>query len=261
MTGVISLEIVERVVTVLRTLNAFDGVTVSELAKLSGFPRAAVNRYLVTLMNLGYIERDQVSRKYTVTTKALEFSAGAPRDDWITIIVRPHLVAACNVMGWPLSLGTIRNSRLAVLENTDAESPMIVYPMREHIILPLLGRSAGHVLLAFKDKNVREDILKSALIRDPNLFSRKSYKFEHFDEILEEVRTKGFSATKVAGVNWATLSVPVSVNGRVDFSLTSRFHSTALTITEAIERFVEPLQLCSEELSIKLEVNSYENAS
>ncbi|MGY8963687.1 MAG: hypothetical protein ACKVKT_09040 [Rhodospirillales bacterium] len=40
MSGVTPLEIVERAVTVLRNINAFDGVTVSELAKLSDVPRA-----------------------------------------------------------------------------------------------------------------------------------------------------------------------------------------------------------------------------
>lgn len=248
MSGILPLEIVERAVTVLRNINAFDGVTVSELAKLSGVPRAAVNRYLVTWVALGYVERNSASRKYTVTPKALEFSSGAPRDDWVTTHVRPHLIETCNAIGWPLSLAMIRNSRLAVLENTDAESPMIVYPMREHIILPLVGRSAGHVLLAYKTKPVRTDILNSALTADQNLFTRAHLDIGRFESVLQQTRDQGFASSKVPGVNWGTLSVPVHIDGSVDFALSNRFHPTAVTLEDAIDRFLKPLQKCAETL-------------
>ncbi len=253
MSGVQSLDVVERIVTVLRTLNAFDGVTVSELSKLSNVPRAAVNRYLVTLIELGYVARDDTSRKYTVTPKVLELSSGAPRNDWGATVVRPIIVETCKAMGWPLSFATIRNSRLAVLENTDPESPLIVYPMREHIVLPLLGRSAGHVLLAHKAKDVRNDILRSALLQDHNTFSRTPYDQKSLDDLLEQVAAQGYAITKLAGLNWMTLSVPVSVNGSVDYAVSNRFHPTAVTVSDAVGRFLAPLQECAETLGQQLE--------
>ncbi|MEQ9444652.1 MAG: helix-turn-helix domain-containing protein [Rhodospirillaceae bacterium] len=253
MSGVQSLDVVERIVTVLRTLNAFDGVTVSELAKLSNVPRAAVNRYLVTLIELGFVARDNTSRKYTVTPKVLELSAGAPRNDWAATVVRPIIVEACKTMGWPLSFGTIHNSRLAVLENTDTESPLIVYPMREHLVLPLLGRSAGHVLLAHKTKEVRDDIIRSALLQDRNLLSRTPYDQDSLDDLLAQVVAQGYAATKLAGMNWSTLSVPVYVNGSVEYSLSNRFHPTAVTLSEAVVRFLAPLHACAATLGKNLE--------
>ncbi len=249
MGGVTPLEIVERAVTVLRNINAFDGVTVSELAKLSGVPRAAVNRYLVTWVNLGYVVRDEATRKYTVTPRVLEFSSGAPRDDWVTTHVRPHLIETCKAIGWPLSLATIRNSRLTVLESTDAESPMIVYPMREHLVLPLVGRSAGHVLLAYKTKDVRVNILKSALAADPNIFSRAQLNTDEFESVIRETRAQGFAMTKVPGVNWGTLSVPLKVNGNVDLALSNRFHPTAVPLEDATDRFLQPLKACAQTIS------------
>jgi DNA-binding IclR family transcriptional regulator len=254
MSGVTPLEIVERAVTVLRNINAFDGVTVSELAKLSGVPRAAVNRYLVTWVNLGYVVRDETTRKYTVTPRVLEFSSGAPRDDWVTTHVRPHLIETCKAIGWPLSLATIRNSRLSVLESTDAESPMIVYPMREHLVLPLVGRSAGHVLLAYKAKEVRVDILKSARAADPNIFSRAQLNTDEFESVIRETRAQGFAMTKVPGVNWGTLSVPLKVNGNVDLALSNRFHPTAVPSEDATDRFLQPLKACAQTIADALKL-------
>lgn len=253
MNGVQSLEIVSRFATVLRNLNAFDGVTVSELARLSHMTRASVNRYLVTLQNLGYIQRNPNTRKFTVTAKVSAFSSGAPRDDWVTVRVRPHLIESCNRIGWPLSLGTIRGSNFVVVENTDAESPLIVYPMREHLVLPVVGRAAGHVLLAYKPPSVRDDILVLGLERDPNLFSRVRYDQAQFTEILEHVRQQGYAATKVPGVNWATLSVPLMLDEAVDFAVSVRFHPTAVSLDKAVGRFLDPLQQCSARLAASLE--------
>ena len=249
MSGVSPLEIVERAITVLRNINSFDGVTVSELAKLSGVTRAAVNRYLVTWEQLGYVERSRATRKYTVTPKVLEFSSGALRDDWITTHVRPHLIQTCKVMGWPLGFAAIRNSQLTVLENTDAESSMIVYPMREHITLPLVGRSAGHVLLAYKSEDVRKDILSAALAKDRYLFTRAQMDSTQFENDLKRTRTQGYALSKVPGVNWGTLSVPVEVNGDVDFALSNRFHPSAIPLDRAAERFLSPLQKCAKALA------------
>ncbi|MDG2241954.1 MAG: helix-turn-helix domain-containing protein [Rhodospirillaceae bacterium] len=248
MSGVSPLEIVERAITVLRNINSFDGVTVSELAKLSGVTRAAVNRYLVTWEQLGYVERNPTTRKYTVTPKVLEFSCGSLRDDWITTHVRPHLIQTCKVMGWPLGFAAIRNSQLTVLENTDAESSMIVYPMREHMTLPLVGRSAGHVLLAYKPEDVRKDILSAALAKDRYLFTRTQMDPGQFENDLKQTRNQGYALSKVPGVNWGTLSVPVEVNGDVDFALSNRFHPSAIPLDRAAERFLLPLRKCAKAL-------------
>lgn len=249
MTGVIPLDIVERSVIVLRNINAFDGVTVSELAKLSDITRSAVNRYLVTWETLGYVERDPSTRKYTVTPKALEFSSGALRDDWITSHVRPRLIQTCKVIGWPLGFATIRNSQLTLLENTDAESSMIVYPMREHITLPLVGRSAGHVLLAYKSEDVRNDIIGAALARDRHLFTRAHSDADQFDDDLKQTRDQGYAISKVPGVNWGTLSVPIEVNGGIDYALSTRFHPSAVALESAVDRFLDPLQNCAQTLA------------
>lgn len=255
MSGIQHLEVVERAVRVLRTINAFDGVSVSELAKLSGVTRAATNRYLVTLEALGYVERNASTRKYSVTRKVLELSAGAPRDDWVTIVVQPILVDCCRKIGWPLSFGTIRNSQLAVLVNTDVESPLIVHPTREQLVLPLLGRAAGHVLLAAKSEAVRQDILSSALIRDPHLYTRANLSPTEVEQILEQAQQQGYATSKLTGMNWATLSVPVPVNGSVEFSVSTRVHPTAVSLDEAVDRFVAPLRACADTLSDALHAN------
>lgn len=253
MSGIQHLEVVERAVRVLRTINAFDGVSVSELAKLSGVTRAATNRYLVTLESLGYVERNALTRKYSVTRKVLELSAGAPRDDWVTIVVQPILVEWCRQIGWPLSFGTIRNSQLAVLVHTDVESPLIVHPTPEHLVLPLVGRAAGHVLLAAKSKTVRRDILSSALNNDPHLYTRANLSPADVEQIIELTQQQGYATSKLTGMNWATLSVPVQVNGSVEFSVSTRVHPTAVSLDDAVDRFLEPLRACAETLSDALQ--------
>ena len=258
MGGIVTIDAVSRCLTVLRNLNAFNGVTVSELARLSQMTRASTNRYLVTLMRLGYVERSDHTRRYSVTEKVLEFSEGIPPDDWIMTIVRPELVKTCRDIGWPLSFSTIRGSRVAILENTDAESPLIVSPMREHMMIPLVGRASGHTLLAHKPKNVYSDLLFIAQNQDSNLFSRAHYTREQFEDVLRDSRESGYATAKIPGVNWAALSVPVWLHGSVDFSVSIRFHPTAISIDEATSRFLVPLRECSMTLTQTLDANDLE---
>ena len=120
-------------------------------------------------------------------------------------------------------------------------------------MLPPVGRAAGHVLLAFKPQAVCEDILSLALEQDPHLLTRARYSREQFAVVLEQTRSRGYAVGKVPGVNWATLSVPLTLSGAVDFAVSTRFHPTAVSLEKAAERFVEPLQQCARALAEKLE--------
>lgn len=246
------LDGLDRLLSVLRNLNAYPGLTVSDVARLSDMPRAAANRYLVTLESLGYAERDLQTRQYKVTSKALELSSGAAVDDWVTLVVYPALLRCGREVGWPCSLNGIRHARLAVIRNTDADSPMIVYPMRENIMVPLIGRSGGHVILAYKPDEVRQDLLTYAVQQDPLLLARARLSQDKLDLLWEQVRTNGYALTKIPSVNWSTLSVPLQINDVVDFSISVRFHPTAVTKEEAVSRFVDPLRACAEVLAEQL---------
>jgi len=228
---------VKRAVDVLQTVNSIGAITISELAAVTGLSRGAANRYIKTFADLGFIARDEATRRYSVTEKVALLSKGAPTGDWKSVLAKPLLVSACKTIGWPISLGVIRDGKFKVLENTDDTSPLVVVPMRENITVPIAGRAGAHVLLAEQPAQVLEQILLVAKKRDPHLLTRTGMNDEEFVTHLRTVGHKGYDATHMPGSKWATVATPVRLDGRCDYSVSVRFRHSAVDLDAAVERF------------------------
>ena len=97
----------------LAVIRAFDAVnptlTLSDVARLTGLPRAAARRFVLTLVDLGYIRVD--GRQFRLSPQVLEL--GRPYLSSLTLpeIALPHLRDATNELR--------ESSSLAVLDGTD----------------------------------------------------------------------------------------------------------------------------------------------
>jgi IclR family mhp operon transcriptional activator len=242
MTSIEPLEGLERALSVLRVLNHHSGATISELARLTALPRAAVNRYIVTFIELGYVFQATPGRGLRVSTRALELSRGARTDGWITTDALPEMSALCRDIGWPIGLESIVAARLAILANTDAISPFVAKPFDPQVTFPLVGRASGHVLLAFTNAQTRDDLLKCALADDPALLARPGMTIKKLNAKIDHVRKCGYDIQRVARASWSVLAVPVLTLGQARFSLSVRFRSNALATEMAIARFIPKLK-------------------
>ena len=241
MASIEPLEGLERALGVLRTLNQYGGATVSELARLTKMPRAAVNRYIVTFIKLGYVFRSKPGRGLRIGTRAIELSRGARTDGWITTDVLPEMSALCRDIGWPIGLERIVAARLAILANTDAISPFVAKPFDPQVTFPLVGRASGHVLLAFTNAEVRDDLLRCAIAEDSALLARAGMTDKKLSAKIKQVLECGYDIQRVARAGWIVIAVPVLSNGQARFSLSVRFRSNALPLEKAILRFIPKL--------------------
>ncbi|MDX2143534.1 MAG: helix-turn-helix domain-containing protein [Rhodospirillaceae bacterium] len=243
------MEGLERALNVLRVLNQYSGATVSELARLTAMPRAAVNRYIVTFMKLGYVFRPGQGRGLRVSARALDLSRGAQTDGWVTTEALPEMSALCRDIGWPIGLESIVGARLAILANTDAMSPFVTKPFDPQITFPLVGRASAHVLLAFTNPETREDLLQCALAEDPALLSRVGMTAKKLAAKMAEVRSQGYDVQRVARASWIVIAVPVLNSGQARFSLSVRFRPSAVPLEKAITRFIPKLNKAASQIA------------
>ena len=249
MTRIEPLEGIERALVVLRVLNQFGGATISELARLAAMPRAAVNRYVVTFIKLGYVFQPKPGRGLRVSAKAMDLSRGARTDGWITTEALPEMTALCRDIGWPVGLERIVAARLAILANTDVISPFVVKPFNTQVTFPLVGRASGHVLLAFTNTQARSDLIRCALADDPGLLTRAGLTAKKLTTKLAEVYQRGYDMQRVARANWIVLTVPVLTDGQARFSLSVRFRSNALPLEQALSKFMPKLMKTSAQIA------------
>lgn len=252
MTSIEPLEGLERALTVLRTLNQYGGVTISELARLTNMPRAAVNRYIVTFIKLGYVFQTQPNRGLRVSAQALELSRGARTDGWIMTEALPEMRALCKDIGWPIGIERIIGARLAILTNTDSISPFVTRPIDPQVTFPLIGPASGHVLLAFTNTETRDDLLRCALEADSALLARTGMTMKKLATKMDEVLGRGYDVQRVAGAGWTVLAVPVLSAGQARLSLSMRFRSNSMPLERATARFIPKLTLTASNIAQRM---------
>jgi DNA-binding IclR family transcriptional regulator len=243
------LESIERFARILGAVNAADGITMSDLSQVVDLPRSAVNRYIVTLLKLGYIFRDERTLAYQPTSKAFELSKGATRDQALRLKVRPILHRTCRDIGWSLNFTTLKSAQLTLIANTDAVSPLVTKQRSTMLMRPLLGRAAGHVLLAYLSKPVRDDVLAMALQQSPKLFEEAGIDPKNIPVLLSNIMDLGYAASKTVKTQLNTIAVPVHVNGAAPFCVSVGVYESVLSLTQVVERLRDPLRACSEELA------------
>jgi len=246
------LKSVDRFVTVLQSINELDGAKISDLATTTGIPRGALTRFVFSLLRLGYIYKDEKSKGYRPTTKTLELSIGAVRDERIKVGVMPHLVRTTQKIGWPLNFSTIRHARLSILAHTDSNSVLVAGSRDTQSLRPLLGRAAGHVLLAYTPEKVREDILKVAHEGDPDLYRRANIKVSKIRSILEEVRNRGYTQTTIPGMDIISTAVPITTHDSLIFALSASFDPQILKPYKSIDLILQPLKACAAAIARKI---------
>ncbi|MBT4740782.1 MAG: helix-turn-helix domain-containing protein [Rhodospirillaceae bacterium] len=243
------LESIERLARIMRSVNAVDGITMSDLALAVDLPRSAVNRYIVTLVNLGYVFRDERTRAYRPTSKTHELSKGVMRDQKIQHTVLPILNETCREIGWSLNFTTLKNAQVTLIANTDSVSPLATKLRKTMLMRPVLGRAAGHVLLAYLSEAVRQDVLSMAEQQTPDLYAQANLAQDQIGGLLDGIRDKGYAASKTAKRRLNTVAVPVHIKNAVPFCLSVGVDETLLSLAEIEARLLTPLQTCSKRLT------------
>ncbi|MEU7001815.1 IclR family transcriptional regulator [Nonomuraea sp. NPDC046570] len=165
------------------------GLTVTELAELTGTDKSSVSRLVATLVDLGFLARLD-NRRVVLTGRVLSLAKGFQKQYNLSEIARPYLQELCDVVGETVIL-TIRQGDYTVsIEQIDPEQPFRMVP---HIgnLAPLHATAAGRAILfalpVVEQHRILDD-LRDAPVEHPEVrLDRESWARE-----LELARTRGF---------------------------------------------------------------------
>src|SRR5690242_6374036 len=119
----------------LRVLNAFlpDGTDLglSDICRITGLDKSAVQRFTNTLAQLGYLEKDPRTRRYKCSVKTLDWSVAYVRSDRLIQVAGPHLV--------DLHEETRHAVNLSRLVETDVIYVVRIPARRARLLSPIVG--------------------------------------------------------------------------------------------------------------------------
>lgn len=178
----------------VRVLYAFGGndsrLSAAEIARASGLDMSAAQRFIFSLRALGFLERDERTKRYKLSARLLDFAYLYLRSDPLVAVAHPHLVLLSQLIQEEVNLSILDDADVIyvarVLSREGRALPSLVGGR-----MPSFCTSNGRVLLAQLDPERAAQIvemsdrrpLTSETVVEPALILRR----------ISEAREQGFS--------------------------------------------------------------------
>ncbi|MBS1142300.1 MAG: regulatory protein, IclR [Proteobacteria bacterium] len=228
--------------------------TIAELSASTGLHRTTVRRLLETLQSEGYVRRSASDDSYRLNQKIRQLSDGFTDDEWISEIANPVLGELLQTVVWPSDLCTLDGDSMLVRETTHRFSPLSFHRAMIRQRMPVLFTSAGRAYLAYCSSEERQQILRllAAGNDEQANFARNRILVE---QMLEKVRRQGYASNDGEWnqqLKIAAIAVPVRHNGTVLASINVVFLKKALSVPEAVVRYLPALNRAVDKIETQL---------
>jgi IclR family mhp operon transcriptional activator len=229
---------------VLQSVNRAGSLNLQDIARDADIPYPTAFRIIQTLVHEGLIECEPHRKRYRATALTQSLSLGFRDAGKLVEHAHSPIVALTKKIGWPISLTTRAGQTMMVRDSTHLLTSLTFNNYYPGYTLPILECASGHVYLACCAAGERESILAGMrTIADDSPMLRM---FE-YGKLMERIRENGY-ATRDRNLHNAnpgktsSMAVPVLENGHVAGALTLIFFHSAMTLTEALDRYLPDLK-------------------
>lgn len=250
------VESVRRGLEILRVVNEEVGLTLADIASRSKLSRGTAYRMLYTLEIAGFIERHGVGHYPTHHVRCLSHGYD---DDWTCEAASPLVREFGNQVLWPITLSEPSFGAALVRETTDSQSPFVLNATRIGFRMSMVNTASGRVLLANSSEEQRKGLLdQHATARNVEVESA-SRAVAQCGRTFETICERGYDVLPVQNGRQTAIAVPVINDAGVPVAaLALRYFNAAMPYTEALRRFVDPLQQTAAQIAS--EINRRERA-
>jgi len=256
-----SINSLARGLQILQLIQVSNALTLQDMHRISGVPKASLLRILKTLREQGIIWQRIVDGAYVASYSLSELASRLDRESRLAEIASPILARLTEDVKWPSVLAV---PRLTHMEVRETNAPRAFF---DHISLGPVGfqinylRSAtGCVYLAFCEPPRREailDRLKKSGRKGDNL----AHSSETVQRILSEARTHGYALRdhdfgghfdedrRISDDKRDSLGVAIRVGASVPGSINLTWTKRALDRKDAVRMFAHKVIRASEEIA------------
>lgn len=226
----------------LAVIRAFDAstpqLTLSDVARATGLTRAAARRFLLTLVDLGYVRTD--GRLFTLSPRVLELGYAYLSSMSLPEVAQPHLKR--------LVAQVHESSSVSVLDGDDvvyvarvATSRIMAVSITVGTRFPAYAASMGRVLLAGLDPEDLEAYLARVELRP--ITRRTVSSVATLRATLERIRTQGWAIVdQELEDGLRAVAVPLrNRTGAVVAAMNISTHSTRMALPQMRSDLLPPL--------------------
>lgn len=133
-------------------------LNLKEIAQLAGLEKSAAQRLTSTLVKLGYLEKDQSTRRYRPAKGLVEFYYTYMVSNWLAEIAMPRLIAAAKVFDTTVNLAELDGSEIIYtvrIPHQKSSYRTMISGRR----MPAFCTAAGVAMLAYRPQSETATIL------------------------------------------------------------------------------------------------------
>ncbi len=227
---------------IIEAFATHDVMSVADAARASGATRAAARRCLLTLNELGYVER--YGREFRPLERLRRLGGTTTKRERLARLAQPLLVRARDELKESVSLAVLESDTTLFIARAEAEH-IVSTGVRIGVHLPAYCSATGRVLFSqFSDKEVLERIGQKPL---PARTPRTLTKANEIVAEIRSVREKGYAISdEELELGMRSLAVPVpGPTGEIVAAVSVSASSARVRAADLSKRFLPVLQLCA----------------
>jgi IclR family pca regulon transcriptional regulator len=235
-------EFVQSLARGLAVIRAFDAehsqLTLSEVAKLTGLPRAAARRFLHTLVELGYMRGD--NGRFSLRPKILELGYAFLSSLSLPELATPHLEQLVEQVHESSSVSVLDGDEVVYIARVPTRRIMAV-AISVGTRFPAYATSMGRVLLAARSDEWLDGYFTSTKLR--TLTTRTIADADTLREELLRVRRQGWALVdQELEEGLRSLAAPIhDGDGRVIAAVNVSTSAVRRTLDQVVPDLLEPL--------------------
>jgi len=236
----------------LAVIRAFDNehpdLTLSDVARVTGLTRAAARRFLLTLVDLGYVRTD--GRLFALRPRVLELGYSYLSSLGLPEVALPHMEALVARVHESSSLCVLDGDEIAYVARVPTRRIMTV-AITVGTRFPAYATSMGRVLLAALPPAALDAHLEAIELH--KLTPRTITGLDKLRAALARVTASGYALVdQELEIGLRSIAVPVRVRGRVVAALNVSMHASRGSSEAARRELLPPLREAAEAIEADL---------
>ncbi len=224
-------------------------LTLSEVARSTGLTRSAVRRFLLTLVELGYVRSE--GREFSLRPRVLELGYAFLSGMTVPEVAQPHVEEMVLNIGESSTVGVLDDDDVVCVLRIPARRIMIV-AIAVGTRLPAYTTSMGRVLLA----GLTDEELEAYLgrVRFEPLTARTVSDRERLRAVVDDVRRLGYAMVdQELEDGLRSVAVPIHApDGSVAAALAVPVHAALLSMDVMQERLLPDLRATAGQIEADL---------
>lgn len=215
-------------------------LTISDISKITGFPRASVRRGLYTLLKMGFVHQDE--RYYELTSKVLTLAHSYITSQTLPNAAQPILEGITRKLDEASSMAVlVQNEIIYIARSSENTQRIMSNTLTIGSHLPAYCTSMGRVLLAAESPEKQRSILKESKLKPYT--AHTIYETEALLLELAQVKAQGYAIIdQELELGLCSIAVPVlDKSGKTIAAINVSTHAMRNDIDKIKEKFLPEL--------------------